>query len=419
MPSIRALVPLLLTLPLVGAPPLGAATLRMFVTSVAGTGDLSSWDDAGTASGLAAGDAICQARALDGGLPNPTAYRAWLSDANDDAYCRLHNLSGKKSANCNQAVLPDSAGPWWRTDGQPFAGTLHDLLHPWFQVLNPPRFDESGVELLSTAENWTEAWSGTGAQGTVAPETCGNWMTGASDVWGYYGLADSTSYSWSSGGTGSCSTLRRLYCFETGTGDPLPLFPASRPLAFLTSVFGYGDLGAWPLSAGSVGLEAGDKNCQLLAQEAGLRDPESFKAWLSDGSTSAPSRFVNHGPWVRPDGILVAASLAELTGRRLTSSIHVMETGAYHINASVWTGTLATGAADAATCASWHSATGTDYGLYGRATSTLGDWTELASFRACNYSQRNLYCLQDVPLLFFDDFESGDFWAWSARVPSL
>lgn len=414
MSSRRALAPLLLALPLVAPPALDAATLRMFVTSVTGSGDLSAWDDAGTATGLAAGDAICQARATAAALPNPAAFRAWLSDGDDEAWCRLHNLSGKKSANCGQASLPATAGPWWRTDGKPFAGTLPDLLHPFFQILEPPRYDELGAAIPLP----TETWTGTDAQGEVDALTCTNWTSAATDAYGLYGLADRTSYSWASGWAGGCDGPRHLYCFETGTGDPLPVFPANRPLAFLTSAFGYGNLAAWPLAAGASGVAAGDKICQLLAADAGLRDPEVFKAWLSDAGASAASRFLNHGPWVRVDGIQVVGEILDLAHGRLDSSIHVLETGAYIYGVGAWTGTLADGSADTSTCDDWHSAADSFYGRYGIANATLANWTEHPVLRKCNASQYSLFCLQDTPLLFFDDFESGDFWAWSAHLPS-
>src|SRR6188768_570424 len=109
------LLPLLFVLGSAGAA--HAVVRRMFVTSVSGTGDLGSWPAAGIATGLAAGDAICQARASAASLPNPSGYRAWLSDSTDDAYCRIHMLTGKLSANCGQPTLPASAGPWRRTDG--------------------------------------------------------------------------------------------------------------------------------------------------------------------------------------------------------------------------------------------------------------------------------------------------------------
>jgi hypothetical protein len=106
-----------------------AAFRRVFVTSVSGTGNLHSWPDAGGQSGVAAGDAICQARAAAGGLSNPGLYVAWLSDGTTDAYCHLHNLTGTKAANCGQGTLPAAAGPWLRTDGKPWAGDVTPMVH--------------------------------------------------------------------------------------------------------------------------------------------------------------------------------------------------------------------------------------------------------------------------------------------------
>src|SRR3972149_6970160 len=103
MNILRILIVISVAAPL--ALPLAAATRRMFVTSVTGTGDLSSWADAG-------------------GLPNAAGYRAWLSDSIDDAYCRLHNLTGKKASNCGEAVLPAAAGPRWRPAGAPVGAGL-------------------------------------------------------------------------------------------------------------------------------------------------------------------------------------------------------------------------------------------------------------------------------------------------------
>ena len=116
--------------------------LVAFVTSVEGTGNLSSWSDAGDQIGLAAGDAICQARAEAGKLSG--SFVAWLSDADDDAYCRVQNLEGKKLANCGQPELPTAAGPWVRVDGLPFAGTIDQMLKPNYRIFTPVHFDEFG-----------------------------------------------------------------------------------------------------------------------------------------------------------------------------------------------------------------------------------------------------------------------------------
>ena len=70
-----------------------------FVTSVTGTADLGSWPEAGSAVGASAGDEICRTLATDAGLQNADTFIAWLSTSTDDAYCRLHGFTGKKSAN--------------------------------------------------------------------------------------------------------------------------------------------------------------------------------------------------------------------------------------------------------------------------------------------------------------------------------
>ena len=66
--------------------PAEAVKRRTFVTSVSGTDDLGSWPDAGAATGLAAGNAICRARATAAALPNANTYRAWLSSDTTDTY---------------------------------------------------------------------------------------------------------------------------------------------------------------------------------------------------------------------------------------------------------------------------------------------------------------------------------------------
>ena len=97
---------------LISAAPASSGDNRVvFVTSVNGTGDLGSWPDAGIATGTAAGDAICKARATAAGLDNPSNFVAWLSDLGTDAYCRVHTLSGMKVVNCGQPPLPAAAGP--------------------------------------------------------------------------------------------------------------------------------------------------------------------------------------------------------------------------------------------------------------------------------------------------------------------
>lgn len=391
--------------------PLAAVTRQMFLTSVAGTGKLSTWADAGGFTGVDAGDAICQARAAAAGLPNSAGYRAWLSDSVDDAYCRLHNLGGKRATNCGQPTLPAAAGPWWRTDGKPFGAALPDLLSPLEEVLHPPLATEFGTLVPDG-----DAWTGTGEEGMARATTCVDWTSEGADL-GAIGSADRTASNWTLLASEVCSSLmNHLYCFETGVADPLPPFPASGRLAFLTSAHGKGNLGGWPVAAGATGLAAGDAICRNLATAAGIRQPGSFTAWLSAAGTNAIDRFDHDGPWMRLDGIEVAASFQDLTDGALASPINLTETGTYLNNWAVWTGTLGAGWEGPSHCSSWIEDSAASFGEYGLANSADLPWT-FGGETGCNFEWGFLYCLQNLPLLFLDGFESAGTQAWSATVP--
>src|SRR5262249_13959608 len=115
-----------------------------FVTSTTGNGNLATWAGAGANTGLAAADAICQARAAAGGMTG--TFVAWMSDSNNDAYCRVHGLTGKKAAMCGQMALPVAAGPWARANSSSaVAPTIDKLLAPTHQTFLPASFNEVGV----------------------------------------------------------------------------------------------------------------------------------------------------------------------------------------------------------------------------------------------------------------------------------
>ena len=409
MRAVRLLTCLLLSVLL--ASPLAAVTRRMFLTSTTGTGNLSTWAGAGGLTGLDAADAVCQARATAASLPNAAGYRAWLSDSVDDAYCRMHNLTGKRATNCGQATLPGSAGPWWRTDGKPFGAGLPELLYPLEEVLHPPLVTEFAIQAP-----YSSAWTGTDEEGAARLATCGDWTSEGADL-ATNGLANRTAFSWTLSASAVCSSLmNHLYCFETGVADPLPPFPASGRLAFLTSAHGTGNLGGWPVAAGATGLAAGDAICRNLATAAGIRQPGSFSAWLSAAGTNAIDRFDHEGPWMRLDGIEVAASRQELTDGALAAPINLTETGTYLNNWAVWTGTLGAGWEGPSHCSSWIEDSAASFGQYGFANSADLPWT-FAGETGCNFEWSYLYCLQDLPLIFLDGFESAGTHAWTAAVP--
>lgn len=166
----------------IAAVPLGAQPPRvMFVTSSTGSGNFSSWSEAGGQTGLAAADKVCRARATAAGLANASTFVAWASDSSDDAYCRVTGFAGTKETNCGQGSLPDG-GPWVRTDGRPFARSLADLTAA-NRLLYPATRGESG----QVVTGWI--WDATRESGVLlksgnTPIDCLEWTSGSSGDFG-------------------------------------------------------------------------------------------------------------------------------------------------------------------------------------------------------------------------------------------
>lgn len=384
----------------------------VFLTSTTGSPDLASWDDSGEATGLAAGDAICQSRAEAASLDNPGNFVAWLSGSSDDAYCRIHGLAGKKADNCGQAVLPESAGPWVRADGYPFAPEVSRLLAPENAVYMPPWRDEFGEPV----EGFRSVLTGTDAEGVAADigRTCEDWTSTEASPGPIVGSAGTTSLRWTSAGGVACNhTYLSLMCMEQLPGTPLPSFEQSGQLAFVTSAFGSGDLSSWPQAgAGASGVDAGDSICRNLAADAGLPYPDGFKALLSDNTTDAIDRFDTDGPWIRPDGVMVAANKAELFGETLSTAITVTESGDYLPSSDfyhAWTGTNPDGSASGWHCGNWELGSAETQGRSGNSAAANSFWTggNPGNWPDDCDSSYALYCLSDSTMeIFADRFET-------------
>jgi hypothetical protein len=366
----------------------GVMSHQVFITSVTGDGNLGTWLDAGGKTGLAAGDEICKTRAAAAGLSGN--FIAWLSDENDDAYCRIHGLTGKKADNCGQPTFPANAGPWVRTDGFPFSTTIGELLDEG-KVYVPVTTDEYGEPFPSP--QWYR--TGTTFYGTVqdtAGGPCANWTSGA-DVMVGGSVSDFTSYYWTIGASNDCAgDYAGLLCMETGAGPSLPNFVLPGKKGFLTSLIGTGDLGSWSGVNGQRGIAAGDTICQNSAAAAGLPNAQNFKAWLSDANTDASSRFTSNGPWVRLDGVVLAENHEDLVDGDLNTSISLTETGTYVGFDYVWTGTNHIGGRTSDTCNDWTDASQSFNGSTGRTFDRSG-WT-YAAYPSCNNLQ-HIYCLED------------------------
>jgi len=385
----------------------------MFATSAWGFPDLGSWPEAGGQTGAAAADAICQSLASSASLGNPERFHAWISDSATDAYCRVLGLTGKKAENCGEASLPDG-GPWLRTDGFPFTGSLQQLTGD-SMVLVPARYDEWGTYYPSFADA-EESLTGTEEDGTWAVDfDCDGWTQSATG-YRYRGRRNRTVRDWASQGGSQCWRRGRLLCFEAPAAvDPLPDFEEIGAPVFVTSVRRSGKLGSWPEANGTQGLEAGDEICRTLARDAGLSGPDAYVAWLSTTTVDARDRLGTTGPWKRLDGVPIAADLPDLLDREIFTSISVTEKGDY-VRGPAWTGSRDSGVAvDGWTCDDWTDETA--LGHHGQSNETSVHWTNYGG-GPCNGTLARLYCFsrnQDGPF-FVDGFESGDTTAWSETI---
>jgi len=201
----------------------------------------------------------------------------------------------------------------------------------------------------------------------------------------------------------SCKKIKdkkkRKKCLQRaqGTAAQLPAGdPPSPALAcgaggpcrvFLSSTLHGGNLG---------GLRGADAICQGLAEDAHL--PGTYKAWLSDSTSSPDSRFVpSTGPYQLVTGTTIAGNFTDLTDGTLTAPINVTETGG-GIGASTgtWTHTLIDGTPGGfgnVNCGNWTIGVATGgAGNVGVATSNDPDWTG-AGLNFCNVPN-HLYCFE-------------------------
>jgi len=376
-----------------------------FYTSTSGTGDMSSWSEVSGSglTGLEAADAICNTRASAAGLSG--TYVAWLSDDTDDAYCRVHGLTGKRSASCGQTKLPDTAGPWFRTDGTPFVGRIDQFASTGL-MYSPMRYNELG----SSFDLYTKYWTATATDGTLSGNNCSNWadstITGTTVALGSTFATDLrfTGGTW----TSLCGQDYNLLCMELGVDNVSPNPQAAGKKIFSSSAFNNADLGGWVDAGGKTGIAAGDAICQTLAAAASLPNANLFEAWLSDSTTNAIDRIASDGPWVRVDGMMVASSKPSLVNSWLLTSISQDEQGVYSEN-GIWASTLSNGNYAGAACSDWTSSSVSSTGYYG--LSTFVDDPGWTSWSTRNCGQlAALYCLEDdggsTP--YATGFESGD-----------
>jgi len=152
---------------------------------------------------------------------------------------------------------------------------------------------------------------------------------------------------------------------------------------------------AWTPSGGLAGA---DQLCTEEAQQAGLSG--TFKALLAAEGTTAASRFdLNRTPWVRPDGVAIAPTAADLfSAEFLDSSIAQSADGLqYFGNYGAWTGAwgpTAPGTPET-TCNNWTSSSDANAPVYGVSGFTYQNRFFSGGSCQCNADWNHLYCLQE------------------------
>lgn len=168
--------------------PTGTGQKRVFVTSVAYTGDLAG--EGGATTGLAGADALCAWHATDAALGG--SWVAWLSTSATQAIDRL----------------PE--GTWTLVDGttQVFGSKLDIRRNPAVAIAR----DERGQSIDSRFYVWT----GTNERGQLSDHSCADWTTdsGRAGQHGDVGNMRERGQGWSENGSLYCSELARIYCFE-------------------------------------------------------------------------------------------------------------------------------------------------------------------------------------------------------------
>jgi cysteine-rich repeat protein len=241
----------------------------------------------------------------------------------------------------------------------------------------------------------TEA-SGSDTTMTVTPPECGNGLQETGEQCDDGNLDDTDAclatclaascgdgYTWS--GFEYCDDGNEI---ETDTCDSA-CNPVVHRKVFVSSATFTGALG---------GLSGADAKCQALAASAGLTG--TFKAWLSDDTTSPSKRFDTSftGVYELVDGTLVEHGWAGLTDWSLVSylehGIDRTESNAV-TGGTVWTGTLGGGEGWAGqNCKNWTSKAPEDDGSYGDVGDDGLDWTDTLHTFPCSDLYR-FYCFED------------------------
>ena len=144
------------------------------------------------------------------------------------------------------------------------------------------------------------------------------------------------------------------------------------------------------------GLFGADQRCRMLAAIAMLPNFGTYRAWLSDSTTSAADRFLHsRGRYILVNGLVVANDWDDLIDGTLSNPINTTEFSEIPNGTCAWTGTLANGqtAFGSSSCDDWDG--GDDLQEGGRGVGDqLDNWWSFISHGPCG-SECALYCFEN------------------------
>jgi hypothetical protein len=168
------------------------ATFIGNLTATAGTNGATYTQ---TASGVAGGNADCQAEAAAAGLPG--TYKAWLSDS----------LGNSPAATFSQSTVP------YVTPDPGFTQVASN----WTQLTSGTL--SAGIDYTAGGnfiEEGNYVWTGSNANGTPSTNNCNNWTSTSNNDIGDQGNITDTGSTWSLSGNEPCGgdILDHLVCVQ-------------------------------------------------------------------------------------------------------------------------------------------------------------------------------------------------------------
>jgi hypothetical protein len=345
---------------------------------------------AAAADPLAAADAVCRNRAVQGGLPG--TFKAFLGTTAVTPISRLGTASG-----------------WLRTDDKPFMASLATMGQG--KVLYPPRLDEKATAVADDPMNMSGSGNAATASnflgGFLGPN-CTDWTAAGMYVFGY---AAAVGGRWASiNAMGDCTKPTHIYCFQTDfTGGVTVTAPAVMRRAFLTQNLYNPPVNGITMANGDAACNA-EKTAFSVVNGAGVAGGGTYMAMLAPTGALASSRFniaAGTAPWVRVDGVQIAATAAGLFTDSLLAGVNVTANGTHvgltgnnsdvpYVLIGAANGITANGA-DGENCGNWNSSSGGAYGGRGYFVDknwSIGDTTGCAQVGPATGNANRILCLE-------------------------